>query len=456
MIERWFSKKSFKTFCNYTIYVCLSLDGESEAKIMKSVHFAPEDEVAMFEAYEKQTDRQSSQRTGIPRRASSPRKGATNGRNGVRRSSSFESKARPNSGPISRKSVNESQSQVQPGSDDPRSLTDLDLSPYKVSKKEMGLPLKRSNSWTALTSNEPWEPGKGSTPSRPSTRPGEDAADGSKDAARTRTNSEILSARKTFVESKANKLEAKERAEKGNSDDRSPIKGQRPIPILRRTRSASDFDRQQEAKNNGKPKGILVKSGSVECEVEEQPKAPSKKTNAQARSVVKINGVYVTRGTGIKAPPVTQVPPPQKQPLQEVKKASEVKKSVAENEKEGARNFARCLLGILPSVLSLNDTTAVDEALQQFASDVCEAVTCMSLKRKNVPNFGTLRGRSDLVDETSGKGATSDPHFPILNADGVYLTVYKTLALSLNLLKSGHYQKKNSDPPLTQVYRILS
>jgi len=412
---------------------------------MKSVHFAPEDEVAMFEAYEKQTERQAAQRTGIPRRSSSPRKTNSNARTSVRRSSSFESKSRPSM--IPRKNGNEGQSQGTPSTEETRSLTDLDLSPNKA-KKEMGLPLKRSNSWTALTSSENYEPGKNGTPSRPSTRPGEEAQEFD---VRPRTNSEILSARKTFVESKANKLEARERAEKSNGEDRSPGKG--PRPILRRTKSASDFDRKQEVKN-GKPKGILVKSSSVDSGTEESQKVPSKR-NLRS-SVVKINGVYVNRGTGVKSPQGPQAQPQSKTPpKEESKKVSEVKKSVEENEKEGARNFARCLLGILPSVLSLNDTTAVDEALQQFASDVCEAVTCMSLKRKNVPNFGTLRGRSDLVDETSGQGATSDPHFPILNADGVYLTVYKTLALSLNLLKSGHYQKKNSQPPLTQVKLLI-
>lgn len=424
------------------ITIFCSLDGENESKIMKSVHFAPEDEVAMFEAYEKQTERQAAQRTGIPRRSSSPRKTNSNARTAVRRSSSFESKSRPSM--IPRKPGNEAQTQGTPSSEEARSLTDLDLSPNKANKKEMGLPLKRSNSWTALTSSENYEPGKTETPSRPSTRPGEDAQEFD---VRPRTNSEILSAKKTFVVSKANKLEARERAERSYSEDRSPGKG--PRPILRRTKSASDFDRKQEAKN-GKPKGILVKSNSVDSGPDENHKAHPKKNLRSA--VVKINGVYVNRGTGVKSPQGPQPPPaPKPAPKEESKKVSEVKKSVEENEKEGARNFARCLLGILPSVLSLNDTTAVDEALQQFASDVCEAVTCMSLRRKNVPNFGTLRGRSDLVDETSGQGATSDPHFPILNADGVYLTVYKTLALSLNLLKSGHYQKKNSEPPLTQV-----
>lgn len=120
--------------------------------------------------------------------------------------------------------------------------------------------------------------------------------------------------------------------------------------------------------------------------------------------------------------------------------------------REGARNFARCLLGILPSVLSLHDPAAVDEALQQFASDVCEAVTCMALKRKNVPNFGTLRGSSDLLDDTSGKGAKSYLHYPILNADCVYAAVYATLKLNLKLHRSGYYSKRPEDNDLfTQV-----
>lgn len=451
----------------------------------KRVCFAPEDEVAMFEAYEKQIARPNNQRTGIPRRSNLPRKVGSSSSGGartsVRRSASFESKTRPKTGVFPRRgSVGNEPENYEPvsnggqqGFSEMRSLTDLDLSPYKSPRKGLGLPLKRSNSWTALSSDSnSWSYEKGpdnrdfnktSIPrnndgvrSRPSTRPGEDALwlESRTNENQFRTN-EILSARKTYVESKANKLEAKERAERANQEqDRSPVKG--PRPILRRTKSASDFDRKQEIKN-GKPKGILLKSSS-EPETEDPPRQ-TKKSNIP-RSQVKINGVYVSRSANVKAPQTHQAQQASNSSSKNAppgaKKANEVKKSVEENEREGARNFARCLLGILPSVLSLNDTTTVDESLQQFASDVCEAVTCMALKRKNVPNFGTLRGRSDLVDEKSGEGATSDPHFPILNADGVYLTVYKTLALGLNLLKSGHYQKHNAEPPLTQVLTITS
>ena len=78
----------------------------------------------------------------------------------------------------------------------------------------------------------------------------------------------------------------------------------------------------------------------------------------------------------------------------------------------------------------------------------------MALKRKNVPNFGTLRGSSDLLDDTSGKGATSYRHYPILNADGVYAAVYATLKLNLKLHRFQYYTKKNDQVLVTQVRNI--
>ena len=92
----------------------------------------------------------------------------------------------------------------------------------------------------------------------------------------------------------------------------------------------------------------------------------------------------------------------------------------------------------------LNEPQAVDEALQQFASDVCEAVCCMALKRKNVPNFGTLQ--RDCEEET-------DDGDPLLRGDGVYLTVVETLSLNYQLNKLGYYKTKGVSPPLTQVMK---
>ena len=203
--------------------------------------------------------------------------------------------------------------------------------------------------------------------------------------------------------------------------------------ILRKSKPVSEITDDIDSSDKAvKPKGILLNSHLNDF------------TNKKL-GLVKINGILISRSRDTR----TQVSP--EKVVSGPGRVIEKRKSVEENEKEGARNFARCLLGILPSVLSLHDPAAVDEALLQFASDVCEAVTCMALKRKNVPNFGTLRGSSDLLDDTSGKGATSYLHYPILNADGVYAAVYATLKLNLKLHRAGYYNKKQDKELVTQV-----
>jgi hypothetical protein len=238
----------------------------------------------------------------------------------------------------------------------------------------------------------------------------------------------------------------KQRLHRSNSDvGNSPtddhdddVLEKRPVvsrSILRKTKPVSETTGETDGHEKVvKPKGILLNSHLNDF------------TNKKL-GVVKINGILISRSRD----PRGQVSP--EKVVSGPGKVVEKRKSVEENEKEGARNFARCLLGILPSVLSLHDTAAVDEALQQFASDVCEAVTCMALKRKNVPNFGTLRGSSDLLDDTSGKGATSYLHYPILNADGVYAAVYATLKLNLKLHRAGYYNKKQQRDLVSPLVR---
>lgn len=125
-------------------------------------------------------------------------------------------------------------------------------------------------------------------------------------------------------------------------------------------------------------------------------------------------------------------------------------KTTEELEKEGARNFARCLLGILPSVLKAAEPSVADELLQQFSSDVCEAVTCMTLKRKNVPNFGTIRTLEipRLGDDSEKPQTERDPS---LNAECVYKAVYQALKLSYELNQAGYYTKADATPHISQV-----
>ena len=451
----------------------------------------------MFEAHEKENIKTSRTaipaRSGIPRKSSLPKKvgpnSQANTRTTVKRSSSFDSKTRQKPTIQKRTMSGGPRQRALAGSDGGdmserrpdflscvykdnlktvnkfglrRTQSDNDISAKKSSPILEHFQLRRSNSWSALVyhSEVPTDEDdkRRNTPSKRSNRGGiprpraqalgdstlmskpglrkwpSDAK--SFDPINRKLSDQSLSTQRKYVESKANKIEAKEKALK-EEKDRSPTKGSRPT--LRRTRSASEYDRKQNSVNSDKPKGILLKGHSLdEPESSRSTQISPRKNTSQG---VKINGVYVNKEKENVAA----------KPSLDKKKAKEVKKNVEENEKEGARNFARCLLGILPSVLSLSDPVAVDEALQQFASDVCEAVTCMALKRKNVPNFGTLRGRSDLVDEKSGEGATSDPSFPILNAGGVYVTVYATMTLNLKLLKAGYYQKKAVEPAMKQV-----
>ena len=465
----------------------------------KSVHFASEDEIAMFEIHETENIKNSrlnnAPRSGIPRKSSLPRRVGTsphgNARTTVKRSSSLDGKTRQkpavqkrsmnghvyqreragsDSTALSERKANFLASLSESGSKTEskfglrRSYSDNDLSISKSSSASLQrFPLRKSNSWAMLitenhetpsTDNDKRKGSQGKRNTRggipkPQAHSSSDSSFNQKPGLRrwpndgkivepmNRKSAEQSSpTQRKYVESKANKIEAREKALREEREkDRSPTKG--PRATLRRTRSASEYDRKQQNGNGDKPKGILLKSQSLD---EPESKGAANAIKKNSSQGVKINGVFVNKGkenTSGKSP--------------EKKKVKDLKKSVEENEKEGARNFARCLLGILPSVLSLSDPVAVDEALQQFASDVCEAVTCMALKRKNVPNFGTLRGRSDLVDEKSGEGAMSDPSFPILNADGVYVTVYATMMLNLKLLKSGYYQKKTDTPALAQV-----
>ena len=237
---------------------------------------------------------------------------------------------------------------------------------------------------------------------------------------------------KGFNQSPINRPEKKEVVDKKDSVEReNNLKALRPI--LRRSKLFNEGDKPQDGEEASKSDGELKPPEVEQKRIPkwETPKSPSRETT--------INGIPLSKLSkpGIKAPSKTSTKSSSK--VEETEK-----KSIEEDEKEGARNFARCLLGILPSVLTLTEPQAVDEALQQFASDVCEAVCCMALKRKNVPNFGTLMRHFEQEDEVESGD-------PLLNADGVYLTVLETLTLNYKLSKVGYYKKKGANPVTTQV-----
>ncbi|XP_066914705.1 brefeldin A-inhibited guanine nucleotide-exchange protein 3-like isoform X2 [Clytia hemisphaerica] len=212
-----------------------------------------------------------------------------------------------------------------------------------------------------------------------------------------------------------------------------------------------------------KPIAKPLPKDSNKKKIEIENTSPSKETTINGIPLSKIQRQKASQSKKSAKKPnslkLKQTPPKEGQassPKKSSIKADSPKKTSAktpeELEKEGARNFARCLLGILPSVLKATEPSAADELLQQFASDVCEAVTCMTLKRKNVPNFGTVRTLDMKTAEENGK-ETNDPS---LNAECVYKAVYEALKLSYELNQLGYYEKSGATPHVSQNSFIQS
>lgn len=88
--------------------------------------------------------------------------------------------------------------------------------------------------------------------------------------------------------------------------------------------------------------------------------------------------------------------------------------SNGEYDRQHAREFVKSLSNdLVPKLLRLRTSVEVDEAMQEFASSICQ---------ENSLNY------SDF-----------DYNLTAINADGIYLATYSALLLSLQLMKAGHY-----------------
>lgn len=89
--------------------------------------------------------------------------------------------------------------------------------------------------------------------------------------------------------------------------------------------------------------------------------------------------------------------------------------SNSEFDRQHAREFTKSLTNnLVPRLLKLRTSVEVDEAIQDFASNICQ---------ENSMNY------SDF-----------DYNLTAINADGIYLATYSALLLSFQLMKSGHYE----------------
>lgn len=92
-----------------------------------------------------------------------------------------------------------------------------------------------------------------------------------------------------------------------------------------------------------------------------------------------------------------------------------VRTDTTDNDRQHAKEFAKALKNdLVPKLLCLRSCVEVDEAMQEFASAVCQ---------ENSLNY------SDFEYNVTA-----------INADGIYLTIYSALLLSLQLMKSGYYE----------------
>ncbi|XP_013116379.2 brefeldin A-inhibited guanine nucleotide-exchange protein 3 [Stomoxys calcitrans] len=89
-------------------------------------------------------------------------------------------------------------------------------------------------------------------------------------------------------------------------------------------------------------------------------------------------------------------------------------RSDVDADRQHARDFAKSLCeDLVPKLARLRSCIEVDEAMQEFASAVCQENSL------NISDF--------------------DYNFTIINADGIYLAIYSALLLSWQLKKAGYY-----------------
>lgn len=89
--------------------------------------------------------------------------------------------------------------------------------------------------------------------------------------------------------------------------------------------------------------------------------------------------------------------------------------SNAEFDRQHAREFTKSLAHeLVPKLLRLRSTVEVDEAMQEFASSICQ--------------------------ENSMSFSDFDYNLTAINADGIYLATYSALLLGFQLMKAGHYE----------------
>lgn len=97
-----------------------------------------------------------------------------------------------------------------------------------------------------------------------------------------------------------------------------------------------------------------------------------------------------------------------------------------ESDRKHAKEFAKILGNqLVPSLLKLHSSIEIDAEIQEFSSRICQQ-KCVEI--------------SDF-----------DYNLMIINADGIYLSIYSTFLLSLQLMRVGHYENLE----VGRIYLVL-
>ncbi|XP_078698608.1 brefeldin A-inhibited guanine nucleotide-exchange protein 3-like isoform X1 [Branchiostoma floridae x Branchiostoma belcheri] len=187
-----------------------------------------------------------------------------------------------------------------------------------------------------------------------------------------------------------------------------------------------DQEQKGEEKQEGREPGDGA-SGEDDGKAEQSTSEKEGEAEGQPQSTT---AAQEEEGKEINAPIQTPKPPPSLEMERQVAlQRAEMERIAQQNkelERQGARDFVDCLIGVLPSILPVIEPEGVDDALQTFASRFCAGV---------------------MEKHKQGQGS---PNLPVLNADGVYVATFSALLLNLKLVRMGHYNGQDCRLPMTQ------
>ncbi|KAI8520628.1 hypothetical protein Bbelb_003820 [Branchiostoma belcheri] len=215
--------------------------------------------------------------------------------------------------------------------------------------------------------------------------------------------------------------------EEGNEEAKVGSEDVQVIGDKKEDEEQKNEEQKEEEKQEGREPGDGA-SGEDDGKADQSTSEKEGEAEGQPQGTTAAQG---EEGKEINAPIQTPKPPPgclemERQVALQRAEMERIAQQNKELERQGARDFVDCLIGVLPSILPVIEPEGVDDALQTFASRFCAGV---------------------MEKHKQGQGS---PNLPVLNADGVYVATFSALLLNLKLVRMGHYNGQDCRLPMTQ------